>query len=92
MGKCICDNCYNLKEEKNEEGSVFLSCEFGFPSEDCEDCKKEECDVTCEHLDPILETIVKCSRCGKSISIFSKPDEGPYFCMDCYLKEDESSL
>jgi len=90
MGICICDNCYHLKEEENEDGSIFCSCEYGFPSEECDTCEKEECDLTCEHLDPISETTVHCSRCGKAMSIYSKQEDGPYFCMDCYLKEDSS--
>jgi len=90
MGICICDNCYHLKEEENEDGSILCSCEYGFPSEECETCEKEECDITCENFDPISETTVQCSRCGKTMNIFSKPEDGPYFCMDCYLKEDPS--
>ena len=86
MGSCICDNCYHLKEEKTEEG-IVESCPFGFPSENCQTCDKEECDLTCEHMDPICETIVICTRCGKRMSIYSKPEEGPYFCPECYFEK-----
>ncbi len=87
MGTCICDNCYHLKEEEQNGGVVLCSCEYGFPDDKCENCDgADSCDLTCEFFDEISETKVVCAKCGKEISIYSKPEDGPYYCANCYLE------
>ncbi|MBC7765388.1 MAG: hypothetical protein H7Y41_02800 [Hyphomonadaceae bacterium] len=92
MAECICDLCKNLKSEPDkEEGSLLLSCEYGFPSDDCDDCEGDGCEATCENFEavetPELST-AKCCVCGKELTTSSDNEDETVYCLDCYLKRD----
>lgn len=92
MPKCVCDQCANLKPVIDEESGRVeeYECEFGFPGDDCENCDKEECEYTCDNFsgrEEEKEFIVKCQGCGKELIQHGKSqEEGPVFCIDCFLK------
>lgn len=92
MGECICNSCMNLKKLVNEEANqVDYICEFGFPSENCEDCEGEECNVTeCSHYieDKEVEIVrkVHCKSCGMELQqMYAYEGDGEVFCINCYL-------
>ncbi len=87
MTKCICENCYNLKEEM-VDGELLQSCEYGFPDETCETCESGECEFTCEHQQPITEFTVACSVCGKEMHVMTQSEDGVFYCPDCYWKQN----
>lgn len=92
MTQCICSGCTNLKSVLNEQGVIELyECEFGFPSEACENCEEEECDLTCIHYssdsDKVQPRILKCKGCGRELEqVCRDGEEGEVYCVDCYLK------
>lgn len=94
MNKCICEQCANLKPIIDEDSGKVeqYECEFGFPSEDCLDCEKDECDYTCESFADREEDkvyFVKCSDCGKELKQHGKnKEEGNVFCMECFFKNN----
>lgn len=95
MGDCICSGCKNLKRviDEDSEEEVY-KCEFGYPSDRCEECEEEECDITCsryeEESDEEDFIVVSCKGCGKELKkAYQDADEGDVFCIDCYLKEEE---
>ena len=95
MSSCICSTCKNLKsvadEEDIEGNGIIESCEFGFPSEDCETCELEGCELTCDHYvsdmgaeDFIMTT---CAKCGVSLRLMANRQDGEVYCIDCYLQK-----
>jgi len=93
MSECICSSCKNLKNTYNEDEEINeYECEFGFPSDCCNECSGEqECDETCAHYMPdILEAkplIVECRGCGCRMEMHTADtDAGDVYCVECYLK------
>lgn len=92
MGECICSSCKNLKSIFNEEGeSDSCECVYGFPSENCNDCETDVCDLTCENYisdeEPDTPVIMQCCTCGRElVQVCSNSEEGRIQCIDCYLK------
>ena len=91
MSECICSSCKNLKNIIDEESGIEeCECEFGFPSDQCEECEVDECDITCEHFEEMEEIVpikVECSKCGKILEkLHGDDDGGDVYCMDCYLE------
>jgi hypothetical protein len=94
MENCICSKCKNLKSSINSEGQAGeYDCEFGFPSDKCDECDDSSCNETCinfvsdEEEDEVIT--VKCSKCGKELQKACK-DEGSnedenVLCIECYL-------
>ena len=98
MSECICNSCKNLKQQlKEETNAVDYLCKFGYPSERCEECEGEECNITeCSHYieDKEDETVkkVQCKGCGRELQQVCEDDiDGEVYCIKCYLdsKEDE---
>lgn len=90
MSECICNSCMNLKGIMDDTGAVEqYECEFGYPSEKCEDCDGEGCDVTCEKYecdDLEMPLKVKCAKCGKELDqLCGDAGEGETYCTGCYL-------
>ena len=93
MGECVCNSCKNLKrilDEDKEEAQY--KCDFGFPSDECEDCIEEECSLTCvnyqEDGDDDTFIVTNCKGCGREIKqVYKDNFEGDVFCVDCYLKK-----
>ncbi|MCX7710610.1 MAG: hypothetical protein N2484_12285 [Clostridia bacterium] len=94
MSECICSSCRNLKGVLNDQGAVEnYVCEFGFPSDTCEDCEENECDLTCSQYvcdeEEAAPVIVACSGCGKELKqVCGDGDEGEVYCFDCYLRKN----
>lgn len=92
MSECICNSCKNLKGIIDDNGlTEEYECEFGFPSDDCSDCEKNECELTCNHYicddEQDESRIVKCKGCAKEIEqVSGDDDDGDVYCFDCYLK------
>lgn len=92
MGECICTSCKNLKSVIDEEGADGgYECIHGFPSEACNECGTDECELTCGYYisdeEPDTPVILKCSACGKElVQVCSNSEEGRVQCIDCYLK------
>lgn len=88
---CICDNCKNLKTKAGEnEGELIASCEFGFLSDDCDNCDLDGCDLNCENFVelPEVESVTfSCVSCGKNIVGFSDATGDDVYCIDCFLKK-----
>lgn len=86
---CICSNCRNLKSVLNEEtGEIEFECKYGFPSDECANCDRDDCEITCEHYEENDEepVIVYCSRCGRELKKVVRDDEeGEILCIDCFL-------
>lgn len=95
MSSCICLGCQHLKSvldvEGDENGVIVEVCDFGFPSEDCYECTKETCELTCEHFEEAVceEDYVQttCVLCDKSLSVLKGQDLENNYCVDCYLKK-----
>lgn len=96
MSECICSSCKHLKSIIDEghqgQNEISETCEFGFPSEDCEACELEGCDLTCEDYEKVQEEdnfmMSKCSKCGQEIKhMANSSDEGEIFCVTCYLNK-----
>jgi len=92
MRECICSTCKNLIEVINENGPTGeFECVHGYPDPICETCEINECELLCkyyvdEESDPVTKN-VSCSVCGKDMQTDDEdPDDGTYFCVDCYLK------
>lgn len=93
MAECICSSCKNLKGIINENGNIEeYECQYGFPSEQCENCNMDGCDEVCSQYvcgdeEAIVKT-VRCSICGKELNQASEDDnDGEVFCLDCYLNK-----
>lgn len=92
---CICADCLNLKihidEQTGEEKEI---CEFGYPSDLCENCLEGECDINCSHYEKYIEedkfVIVNCSKCGQELrKAYSEDLSGEIFCINCYLYKSQ---
>lgn len=95
MGECICVTCKNLKSNVNEEGEPGeYTCQFGFPSQTCEEnCQEENCELTCIHFISEDEKdeprVVNCSKCGKALKqVCSDGEVGNSYCINCFLEKD----
>lgn len=94
MGECICTNCRNLKRVISEDGEEEIyECEFGYPSDTCENCCDDDCSLTCSHFcednGEYESVIVTCKGCGKEIrKMYQDENEGDVFCPDCYLNNN----
>ncbi|GAE88574.1 hypothetical protein [Acetivibrio straminisolvens] len=93
MVECICSGCRNLKRLIDDDGKETYECSFGFPSDKCEDCQEEECDIVCNNYEEdSVEAdyiLVSCKNCGKELKkMYNDSDdpEGEIFCVECYLK------
>lgn len=92
MSECICNSCYNLKKQINEDTSESeYVCKFGFPSEKCNECEGEECNITeCCHFTEDKENeelkAVFCKGCGKEMmQACEDGSDGEVYCVNCYL-------
>ncbi len=98
MNECICSSCKNLKsfidEKGTESNSVVEGCDYGFPSDSCEDCALEGCELTCTHYEKdqeeVEQFIIKnCAKCNVELKVTSsKADFGDVFCVTCYLSKN----
>lgn len=94
MGDCVCSGCKNLKRIMDgDNGEENYECKFGFPSDKCEQCEEEDCDITClnyeEDNDEVNFIAVNCKSCGKELKkIHTDDPEGEVFCVDCYLERE----
>ncbi|HOM03042.1 MAG TPA: hypothetical protein PLH43_09470 [Acetivibrio sp.] len=93
MAECICNGCRNLKRLIDDEGKETYECSFGFPSDKCEECDEEECDIVCDNYEEDSDEadyiLVTCKDCGRELKKMyndSNEPEGEVFCIDCYLK------
>ncbi len=103
MSECICSSCKNLKSvisesmisendtDKNGIAEEYV-CEYGFPSEDCEVCEEDTCELTCDNFvsDVSEDSFVlsKCTKCGKELKLVPNNDEdGEVYCVTCYLND-----
>ncbi len=91
MQECICSSCRNLKGVTDENGAVeVFECEYGYPSDACEQCEAGECELTCTHYvsdeEQAEPVVVKCSTCGRELmQVCSNDEEGSVQCINCYL-------
>lgn len=92
MSECICNSCKHLKQRINEESSdIEYVCKFGFPSDKCEVCEGEQCNITeCGHYMAYKEDVsvkeVYCKNCGiKLEQMYEDEVDGDIFCVNCYL-------
>jgi len=93
MSECICNECKNLKSVIDENGKAEEAiCQFGYPSDKCNDCNDEECSETCCHYEPDEEKTpftINCKGCGMELKkAFDDGSEGDVFCMECYLNNN----
>lgn len=93
MSNCICNSCKNLKQQIIEESDdIEYVCKFGYPSDKCEICEGEQCDIVeCSHYVEDKEEVsvreVHCKGCGKELrQMYDDEVDGDVFCIDCYLK------
>jgi len=92
MSDCICNSCKNLKQYIDEESNEMeYKCKFGYPSEKCELCEGEQCDITeCSHYIEDKEDVavrkVHCKGCGIELEqMYEDEVDGDVFCINCYL-------
>jgi hypothetical protein len=93
MDKCICNNCNNLKSVIEDGKASEYSCEFGFPSDSCNECDEEACSETCSNYMVDKEEVelrkVNCKVCGKQLEkVMDEDIDGEVYCIECYLKMD----
>jgi hypothetical protein len=96
MAECICSSCKNLKsiadENESKDNEIYETCEFGFPSEACEACLLDGCELTCDQYekDTIEEVFVtkKCIACNTVLKyVASDSDTDKVYCVSCYLSK-----
>lgn len=93
MDGCICSSCKNLKGILNEEGAIEqYECEYGFPSENCDNCSADDCNEVCARYiadeGQDTEVTINCSGCGKELKqSCDNNSEGEIYCVDCYLNK-----
>lgn len=93
MNECICSSCKNLKCNLPDEAEgASFECEFGFPSDNCETCEINDCEIDCSHYEKDKDEesfiTVHCKKCGKELEkAFEDDTEGDIMCISCYLEE-----